>query len=234
MDTYSIFGILKERLFGPNVRVLAFPVLIIAALIILILFVVKTGYARVSLRLEDLQAAQKDEAVLEQKLEILQEIERGILAQTDVSLIAMPDKNPALWVIGQLKGTAQANSVFLHDNKLRSGSKDETGLTKIALETTGEGGLGQIFGFLRAIDSLAPVFTIERVRIEENKGIVSANLKLFLYWADLPTRLPPLTDPIKRLTAQEEEIFAKIAKLKRPSFTVLKPSQPSIRESPFN
>lgn len=234
METERSFVLSIDKLLGPNLRIILFPFLAIAALIILIFIVANTGYSRISSRLEELQGVQKDEAVLEQKLEILREIEEGILAQSDVSLIAMPDKNPALWMVGQLNGVAAPNSVYLFENKLRSESKDDSGLSNIEFETSVRGGQAQILNFLKAINSLAPISTIESVNLEEDKGTLVAELKIKVYWADLPTKLPPLTTPVKRLTTQEEELLANIARLQRPTFTILPPSQPSERQSPFD
>lgn len=230
----DIFAITKEKLLGPNIKVLVGPAVLIVVLVVLFVYGAKAGYSQISLRLKELRGAQKEEVVLEQKLEILREIEKGILAQTDVSLIAMPDRNPALWMVAQLKDSAEASSLFLFDKTLRSESEDETGLVKMDFGTTAEGNFDSVMNFLKSINSLAPVSTIERVEVVQDEGITSAKIQLFVYWADLPTKIPPLTEPINRLTAQQEEVLTKISRLKRPIFTVLKPIKPSAREDPFN
>ena len=230
----DIFAVAKEKLFGPNVKALVGPAALILVLVALFVYAAKTGYSQISLRLKELRSAQKEEAVLEQKLEILREIEEGILAQTDVSLVAMPDRNPALWMIAQLKDSAEASSLLLFDNTLKSESKDETGLAKMDLGTTAQGNFDSVMSFLKSINSLAPVSTIERVEVVQDEGVASAKIQLSVYWADFPTKIPPLAEPIYRLTAQQEEVLTKISRLKRPIFTVLQPGKPSARENPFN
>lgn len=234
----DIFGMIKERLLGPNVKVLALPVGLIVILFILFIYTLKTGYSQISSRLTTLKESEKQKQILEEKLEILSEIKEGILAQSDTSIIAVPDRNPALWVLSQLKSTAFETSLTLLNTRVRNeGHVDET-LKKMNLEFSLEGEILSIISLIKSVEKFAPVTTVESVSIENTQeGLVAASVGTIIFWGELPTKIPPITEPIKRLSAKENELFALIDKLRRPTFTVLTPIDPlgtSSRENPFN
>lgn len=231
----DIFSLIKEKLFGPNVKVLALPVGLIVVLFVLFIYALKTGYSQISTRVNNLRDSEKQEQILEERVEILREIQDGILAQSDISIIAVPNKNPALWVLSQLKNTASENSLTLLNTRIRNEDNVDETLKKMNLEFSAEGEILSIMSFVKSVEKFAPVTRVEAISIvNTQEGSVTASIGTTIFWGELPTKIPPLTEPIKRLSAKENELFAVVDKLRRPTFTVLTPIEPSLRETPFN
>jgi len=228
-----ILGVSLEHYLKPNLRILITPLLLALIILFLGFFIVKNGMERITFKLEELENLESTVVTLQEKVDILREIEGIILSHADTTVVAIPEKNSTLVMLTHLTSVSEEKSVQIINKRTQSQQIGEEGLVsaKININTTSD--FNSILDYLMNLEDMAPLSTIDEVDLSKNGEITSGNLALSVYWGDFPTRIPPITEPIKTLTAEEEDLIKLLAKLKRPDFIELAPSTPTIRENPF-
>jgi len=83
----AILGISFEKIIKPNVRILMPPIFLVIALAFLGIFVVKNGLERIYAQLNKLEDVEKTLGILQEKVDILREIQGIVLSQADINLI---------------------------------------------------------------------------------------------------------------------------------------------------
>jgi len=229
----AILGISFEKIIKPNVRILTPPIFLVIALVLLGIFVVKSGLERIYAQLNELEDVNKTLAILQEKVDVLREIQGIVLSQADISVISLPEKNPSLLMLTQLNNLAQEKDVTITDKSIQVAESDSSGIVSMQLRLELEGEFTNILSFIRDIQKVAPLSTVEEIDIEKIINEITSNVSLSVYWGDFPTRIPPITEPIKTLTAKEEVLLDQLGNLTRPELTDLKASQPIIRDNPF-
>ena len=229
----SIFEFSFKHSLKPNLRILVIPVLMAIIIIFLGVFVIKNGMERITNKLEELDNLEATVITLQEKVDILREIEGIVLNQADITVVTIPDKNPTLIMLSQLETQASEKTVDILNKTTQSQMSGSEGLISARVNLNMTGDLTSILDFLLYLDDLAPISTIDEVDLAKSGDLTASNLTMSVFWGDFPTRIPPITEPIKTLTAQEENLVNQLAKLKRPELIELKPEVPTIRENPF-
>jgi Tfp pilus assembly protein PilO len=229
----SIFEFSFKHSLKPNLRILVIPVLMAIIIIFLGVFVVKNGMERITNKLEELDNFEATVITLQEKVNILREIEGIVLNQADITVVTIPDKNPTLIMLSQIETQASEKTVDILNKTTQSQMSGSEGLISARVNLNLTGDLTNILDFLLNLDDLAPISTIDEVDLANSGDLAASNLTMSVFWGDFPTRIPPITEPIKTLTAQEENLVNQLAKLKRPELIELKPEAPTIRENPF-
>lgn len=230
----EIFGISIKGIVKPNIRVLLLPLLLISFLLIISLVVFKNGVAKISSQLKQLKDARKIESTLQEKINLLQQMGGAVLSQSDLTVIALPENNPALIMLIQLNSLADKYALAITEKQVSMPLEAQGGLSKATITFKTGGELLQLTDFIKGMRSLAPLSTLDEVSISKEAGVLTAEAKISVYFGKFPEELPPLTQPIKALTDGEELIFEKILGLTKPEFIELSPTEPGIREDPFN
>ncbi|MBI4153450.1 type 4a pilus biogenesis protein PilO [Candidatus Woesebacteria bacterium] len=224
---------MKKSLFGANVSAILIPSVYFLLSILLFVFGARTGIKRISEQRNALNEARKSQAVLEQKESLLKQIETEISSQVDVLANVLPEGNPALIMISQVKNLAAVSGITI--TMFKTGAQTDTGAVSfVNLSFDAEGELVSLISFLNTMKILAPLSTIEKVKINQQAGAASANISARIYFAEYPTKLPSLTEAVNELSAEEQGLLDTLSGLTLPVFTTLSPQGPSIRESPFN
>ena len=216
-----------------NIEVMVIPFVLITVLIVLSILVAKIGISKVNSQREKLAVAQKDETIFKQKQEILQEVQGEVLSLADLSASAVPNKNPVLAVISQLKNLASSRSVVLSNLQVGSKSGTEKGMSKVDIGFDVDGDFSSVLDFLQDTGKIAPISQIEKIEINQAVGVTRANTTLVSFWAPFPKKLPPLTEPAKDLSVEELSLIRSLSELTPPAFLEMTPSAPSAREDPF-
>ena len=216
-----------------NIEVMVVPIVLITVLIILSILVAKIGISKVNSQREKLTVAQTDEVIFKQKQEILQEVQGEVLSLADLSASAVPNKNPALAVISQLKNLASSKSVVL--SNLQVGSKSGIGkeISKVDISFDVDGDFSSVLDFLQDTSKIAPISQIEKIEINQAAGATRASTAMVSFWAPFPKKLPPLTEPAKDLSAEELSLIRSLSELTPPAFLEITPLAPSERGDPF-
>lgn len=229
----TIFGISLKGTFATNIKVLAFPSILAISLIVLSILVFKNGVSRIYEKLDELEELDKTVSTLEEKVGILRQIEGIVLEQVDTSLVSLPEKNPSMISLQQLENLAQNKGIEII-NKTSKGKQSALPSLfsgSIDLELTGQ--LQNLLNFLQDLDTIAPITTIAEINIKGEENGVSSSSALSVYWGTYPTKIPPITEPIKTLTQNEENLLGKLTALNKPDLVKLEAQAPSTRVNPF-
>lgn len=230
----EIFGLSTRKLISPNIRILVMPILSLLVLIIVFPFSFRIAYPEIKSQMDGVKSSKSKFIILEEKLSLLRQVKDKVLGDADVSLLALPEKNPVLWTISQLNLAAENTSVILSGKKAGRETGNKTNLRTVKLNFSLAGEFEDVISFLREIEFYAPLTNIEKVSLNGSKSQISAKVEMMIYRAELPTMLPAITAPIKNYTSDEQNLLDELAKLKTPEFTSLPPSDPGDREDPFN
>jgi len=223
------------RLLGPNLKILAGPLIIITVVLLLSLLVGKNGFSQVSRLLKEENEARVAESALQDKLAVLREVE-GESNGADATVIALPKGNPAALVISNLRLLSKEKEITFEEFSASSTQKKET-FSNMTLDlSTSNKDYFAFVGFIKDFQDYAPITSLNSLEASYNKDrdLFSGDLELVFYWSPLPRVIPKITDPIVRLSGDEEEVLAKLTELKRPLFVNLDAVAPKERETPFN
>jgi hypothetical protein len=221
------------------IKNLSSQIFILVFSIVLIIIVIFVGLTRIPLQLEKLKSDKVVETSLNEKLSVLQQVETGVLEKSSLSLIALPDKNPAPFTISILKTFAEERAIIIDNIKVGkvTGAQGDTDGIKIIMNAKSDGGVLPIGEFIQDISEALPISTVDVVKISkvlDDPSGASFKLELVSYWADLPEQIPPISEPIQQLSQNENSLLENLSNLKQPEFTVLAPSESKERETPFN
>ncbi|MFI5241180.1 MAG: hypothetical protein ACHQUA_01970 [Microgenomates group bacterium] len=203
--------------------------------IFLFAIMLKFGFSKISeIRLK-ISEAKKTETVLNQKLDLLTQVDTDVLASSTAVAIALPETNSSLSVISQLKSLAGGNGIFLSNLKTGAESVDKSGLKRIDVSFDIEASRDLIFDFLADVDNIAPIVLIDKVKINETGGVARGSIVVKSFWSELPKKLPPLNEEIKDLTAEERETLIQVTSLIQPSFIDIPATEvTSVKPDPFS
>lgn len=223
---------MKKGLTGAKISAILVPALFLAASLLLLVFGVKAGLGRISEQRSVLSEAQKAQTTLTEKENILRDVQSLVPGHVAILANVLPEKNPGLIMISQLKNLATVSGVTL--TTLKIGSENTTAniaFTDLTFDADGE--FNSLISFLDSLKTLAPLSSIASADINQLGGFASANVNLKVYFAEYPTRLPSLTEPVADLSPEENKLLETLSGLSLPTFTTLTPQEPLLRENPF-
>ncbi len=226
--------LIRKSLIPASINTIVAPLFLLLALIILSALALKVGLSRLSLQSDQLSETSKDENVLKTKEGLLREVQTSVLSQADLTVSAVPPKNPVLAVVSQLKNLSLAGGITLSNMKAGSGSKEQGGLSTVEISFDAEGTFASVLAFIRAISSFSPLTTVEKVSLTQTAGAARATISLRSFWAAFPEKIPSLTEPISALSEEEKKTLSKIQSLIPVPFTQVSPTGPAQRSDPFS
>lgn len=205
------------------------------AIVILFVLVGQFGFGKISDIRNQITKANNDHATLIQKLNILDSLsQNGAQIPNSVSA-ALPSDNPALLAMAQIEILAQSQGLILTQLKVSGPGTDVSGLSVVAITFNVVGSRAQIESFMTKINTFAPITILDKFSIsEEIPGITSGSISVKSFWADYPTKVPPVTQAISNLTPDENIILQDVENLAQPVFTHLPAASNGGRTDPFN
>lgn len=223
---------MKKSLIPPNIQILIYPSLILTALAILSFVVINFGLAQISKQSQAVSEAKINEKILAEKEATLTEVSATVAKEAASVSLALPEENPALAILSQLKLLALSKTIVLSNIKVGVGSQEEN-LLRVNISFNANGQDINVLDFLSSIKNISPITTIEKIKMSQVSGVLSADTNVRGYWSLLPKTLPKVTEPVTNLSEPERNLLEKVMALTPPSFTQVTPSAPSIRDNPF-
>jgi Tfp pilus assembly protein PilO len=224
----------KKGFLPPNVQVLLLPIIYIVILVSISYFAIKTGYDKITSQRRSISSAKQVEKVLGEKESVLQEAQAETTDFVNAAAIALPERNPSLAVISQIKSLIGTEGVALSDLKLGSSiGTDVTGASSVNISFSISGDAIQVFDFVRSTATVAPILRIESADISFVESQANLDARARSYWAPFPEKLPSITEPINKLTDAEYKILRDLSGLNPPQFTELSPTGTTGRTNPF-
>ncbi len=202
--------------------------------ILVFVMILKFGLGKVSEVRLKVNEARKVQTALTQKLNLLEQTSDDILSSSNDSLLALPESNPSLAVISQLKRLSSERGMFITNIKTSGEISDKTGLKRVDVTFDIEGSRPLIIEFLQSIEKIAPISAVEKIKVNEAGGLTRGNIIVKSFWEELPKKLPSLAEIINELTADEKLTLSQISALIKPAFIEVLPSTSSGRSDPFN
>jgi Tfp pilus assembly protein PilO len=208
--------------------------------VVIILFVIlgQFGWGKISEIRTKIAGAQNSQKNLTQKLDVLRSIKVKGLEYSNLSVLALPDSNPSLSVMSQLKILAGTNSLGITEIKVGSPVAASTGLSLVNISFNVMGSRTQVESFVKGINSFAPITIVDKIKIAESgPGSTTASMTVKSFWSSFPTKLPATTEVLSGLTTDENQVLNNISSLTQPIIgqpsTVAVGSENSGRSNPF-
>lgn len=223
---------MKKDIIPASIRIILTPSLILLALIFLVVAMVKIGLPQIGKQSQALSNAEKNERILAQKEATLRDISGTVLSQAESASVALPEKNPALITLSQLRLLAGNSGVILKNIKVGTGA-EEASLFNVGISFDAEGPLSSVLDFLGSVKNISPITSVQRVKMTQIGSLLNAETSLKGYWSPFPKSLPALTEPITSLTSSDKDTLDKILALTPPTFSEVAPGEPTLRENPF-
>lgn len=192
--------------------------------IILIIIVAKVGLGKVSSLRSEISQAQRDEATLTEKLNTLNALGGDLQTKSILSTYVIPDKNPGLAALSQIKLLATQNLIGISKLKVGGGTTLAKGLSTTSLTFDVIGPSEGVLAFINGLSTVAPIMHVDKVKLAQQTDQTSGTVTISSYYAPYPKELPSLTTAINGLTTDEVNTLSVIANLTPPQFISLTPS----------
>ncbi|OGM09135.1 hypothetical protein A2159_01760 [Candidatus Woesebacteria bacterium RBG_13_34_9] len=222
-----------KNLLSPDIKIISIPIISIIVVIIISFLMIKPTYAKIQKSINDFKDSTTKEKILGDKLKSLKVVDTNILDKTDISFLALPNKNPSAWMLAQLKNGMIQGNITMKEVKLVS-EKDKD-LNKVVVTfniVIPE--LSSFVNFLNYLDKITPLTLIDSYIVSSEGEEIEVAMNMSIYYADLPSVLPPITEPFEGLSQKQEAVLDYVSKLNRPQFDTLEPVPPTERIIPFN
>jgi len=223
-----------RKLIPASVTVIALPFIYVVILVVISYIAINTGMSKISQQKSNLAKSKKTESVLRDKEQTLQEASVVITPYVDYSTQALPDRNPSLAVISQVKTLGLEKDVELIDMAVSGFSEATKGISSAGMTVGITGDLDKTVDFIKSTKLLAPIIVLDMIEMEFSGNTISTDLRTQSFWKPLPKELGKISDPIDKLTETEIEILDELAQLKAPTFYDVSPSGPYTRGNPFS
>jgi len=223
-------GIEKNQSLG-KISVLVIYFFWFFLLVLISYFVGKAGYSKIQSQRSAVVSARKTENVLVEKESELKSSTKIYTYVKQVS-IALPDKNPALVLISQIRNLSSLNVSTLEDLRIGGMAGTEV-VSKVNISFSLNGRYPDLMSFLKDTKTLSPLLTIQKVDFSNLEDVALVDVILNSYWSPYPEKLPPITEPILKFTTEDLNILGQVSGNTTPVFSTLTPLAPFPRENPF-
>lgn len=224
----------KKSSVSPNITTLALPIIYLVVLVIVAFISIKAGYQQIDKQRKDVNAAKKTESILNEKYNTLQDAQSFISKYVDPASFALPDKNPSLYILSQMKQLTSLRPVVVADFNFGRGStltSEDIGSVSMSFNISGS--VNDVISYYQDMIKLAPIITFATFDITTDSQALQVDTRADSFYAEYPDKLPSITQPISKLTSSEMQTLEEISTLTPPSFTTLDPNGPFTRENPF-
>lgn len=216
-----------------NVKSILTAFLPLLFIVILTYFVGSFGFSKISEARNNVAKAQRDQTVLQQKLSILGNVTGDLGNQAASVAVALPDTNPSVLVISQIRTLGSKNSVDISNLKSGGEVEDPSGLLRVDISFDATGGRIPVLNMIQALSGVAPISLVDKIKLTETNQVARASVTVKSFWAPLPTQLPALTEQINDLTDVEKKTLSDVATLSQPVFSVVPAAKTGGKANPF-
>jgi hypothetical protein len=223
---------------NPSIKALLVPTGVITVVVLVLIMFAPKGISTINKKMSEYKDGQSEEAKLEEKLSSLKEVSADLLDPDDISVVALPNKNPVIQTISHVKKISEEYDVnILKYNMDRAKGAKELKASSLAFEyETTE--YSKFLSFVNDLIEIIPLTTLNSVSLErsENRsGEISfkGSIKNTFYWSDFPETLPSITTPINTLSNEDLKLIGVVSQYKQPAFIDLPPEKPRERQRPF-
>ena len=209
------------------------PVIYLVILFVFFSVLLKSGLSKYQEQRKLIKQTKAVENILKDKIAFLTENQSMLRAGSDTVSAALPEKNPALIMMSQIKSLQLDIPVVILDTRVANVSQINSARNALGLTLTVEGEMNGITNFVEKIMGILPIVLVNRMEITGAGGRYSANIKITAFYEKLPTKIPPITDPIIKMSKDDLALVTRLQTMKMPGFAKMIPQSPSTRINPF-
>ncbi len=227
-------GLVSQTRLGVNFKILITPIVVILSVFLVFVFFLPGNISKINKKIEDYKLEQSKEKVLNEKLESLRKISPDQIDPEDITVIALPSKNPPIWVISQARNLSKELDIEINEITSEKDEKSENLKASILKIEISSDDYTKILSFLNSLVKILPLSFLSSLDLTyEDLGVYNVSLNLFSYWSDFPENLPPIDKPINELTDDDLNMIKSLSDYKKPLFIELSPQEPREVEMPF-
>lgn len=208
------------------------PSLALMVIVTLFIVIVRIGTSQIDNQKNNILVLEKSVNILKQKESTLTDFNQSVGQGSEVLSYALPDKNPTLLVFTQIKTLSNNKGVIIQN--LKAGSEvSDNNISKSDITFDVQGPTMSVIAFLSETQQLAPVISLQKVKLNQMTGAAMATTTIDSYWSDLPSKIPALDQPTQPLTSDEKGILDRASLLSRPSTMDLPSNGGAGKTNPF-
>lgn len=201
--------------------------------LVLIIITAKFGLGKVFDQNLEVKKLTLEKTTLNQKIKILSSLTDSTEFRTTSAAIALPELNPSLTVVSQLKSLALQNGIILLGIKAGAETKDTSGLLRVDISFEIDGAKPLIINFIKEVSNIAPITLLDKVKIADSGELTRADISVKSFWSPFPKTISGVTESVNDLTEQEVQVLTEIENLTMPEFVVNSTTIENARENPF-
>lgn len=211
------------------------PVSIFLAIIVIFIVVIAFGLNQITGLRTKIQSAQTIAKSLEQKVATLETVDTVLSGDVTFLDVVLPSKGAVLYGLSQVKNTSISQNVALSGLKTGMAVPVSGGVMKTSISFEVEGEEANVYSFLQAFSTMLPLMNVDKVSLNKSDSVVRATISLNVYSAEMPKRIPPVTETVKDFSNEEVKILKDVASYTLPLFVepMINPNQ-APKENPFN
>ena len=214
-----------------KIAYLLVPVIWLVVLVTVSYFVGNTGYAKIKSQRQAVVSAKKTENIMVEKEAEIKNSKQYSLYVQPVSL-ALPDKNPTLILISVLRNMATSATIAMNNLRLSAGA-EVSGAKQVNITFSAAGSYTNIMSLLKSSKTAAPLLTLQKVEFSILGDSMTGDFTFSSFYSAYPEKLPSVTEPISKLSAQNIETLKAVSNFTPPVFTKIPPAGPYERANPF-
>lgn len=175
------------------------------------------------------------EKSLTQKVSALETVSQALPGDVTFLDVVLPSKGSVLYALNQIRSQTVVNSLTISNLKTGNSIPESGGVMKSSVSFEISGQDLDIYAFLASLNKMLPLMNIDKVSFSSISGLLTANVSVNVYSADLPKTIPSVTGTVSELTSQDIQLLNELATYTMPKFT-----EPSIdpkntqKTDPFN
>lgn len=226
----------SNELIPPNIRVMILPVFYITILVVVFMVSFRTGYDQITKQRRDIKAAQILEKTLQEKESELKQYVGKLDKYIMPISIALPDYNPALLVINNFKNITEGKPIAFENLQISGGASVTSQTTQAILGVNYEivGLFDDTLSFLNDVKRMSPIINFSTIELKMSNDISTIEITSSAYYSPYPEKLPPVSEPIEKISDKDIEKLDEILTFRTPNFFEMKVQSPGDRIDPFN
>ena len=184
---------------------------------------------------ERIEILKSENLTLQDKKGRLSSMDLSLLTrQAQVTLLAVPSEPSALAAMAAVRAQAFERQVTVTEVKASEKEGVQKGVREASLIFEFEGNLGAIMQFVSTLKTTVPLIKVSKIKmLGSGIDVVSADIDLLTFWADLPKSLPAATTPLSTLSKKDEDLIAEMEKLRASAGRGVAPASPAGKTNPF-
>lgn len=220
-----------------------FPVVVVVLILVSAMTILKPKLSDLLETRRDLAKQKRDLAQLTQKVAILEGYDQNELqTRTDQINKVLPREKDGPLILATIRTLVSDYNLELSSLTIEVGEiatesaeskRKEELVPSLAIQLSISGGIENLYDFLEAIESTAPLMRIDTISIAREGSTAESKIQLFSYYLAEPKDIGKVGRQIVPITPEEEEVYQELSRYQPTSVGTELPYVGSGKENPF-